>query len=268
MTADGGFVVAGTTSSYGAGGQDGWVLKFKPGAGDDVDVDWQKTYGGGAEDWIQDILETEDGKFVFAGGTQSFYSSSYRYSAAWLTKLDAAGSPEWQRVYGGDLGETANTIGQTSDGGFFLGGLSLLVGPRQGDGWLVRLNGTGGILWQKTYGNDKEEWIRSVGITSDGGVVAAGTTVSFGAETRSAWVMKLDSNGSIPGCPYVNTASSTARAVAVFVIATTAVSSELADSSSDSTAGMATPEGASDHQCVVEGPEITVAPPARSISVP
>ena len=84
QTADGGYVVAGSTDSFGAGGSDAWVLKL----GSDGTILWQSAYGGSQEDSAQSIQQTADGGYVVAGTTDSFGAGDGNF---WTLNLDAHG---------------------------------------------------------------------------------------------------------------------------------------------------------------------------------
>ena len=94
QTADGGYVVAGWTTSFEAGGEDFWVLKL---AGDGT-IQWQKTYGGASSDEALSIQQTADGGYVVAGFTNSFGAEEGDF---WVLKLRGNGTIQWQKTYGG-----------------------------------------------------------------------------------------------------------------------------------------------------------------------
>jgi hypothetical protein len=190
QTSDGGFSVAGYTSSFGGGWDDFWVLKLDALG----DVEWQKTYGGPLHDQARSIQETSDGGFVVGGSTRSISDS---LSEAWVLKLDALGDVEWQKAYGGNGLEGANSIQETSDGGFVVaGGLDYTIGDH-GDIWVLKLDTLGNVEWQKSYGGYKRERPRSIQQTNDGGFVVGGQTWSFRDDSPAFWVLKLDSSGNI-----------------------------------------------------------------------
>jgi len=204
QTSDGGYIVAGYTSSFGAGNRDVWVLKLDA----DGSVAWQKTYGGLDEDLANSIQQTLDGGYIVAGRTKSFGAG---YQDFWVLKLDTDGSVAWQKTYGGPNSDWAYSIRQTSDGGFIVAGGTYSFGAGGQDIWVLKLNVDGTVAWQKTYVGIDEEWAMSIEQTSDGGYIAAGTTYSFGAGNWDSWVLKLDSNGNILGCPggLIGTSSAT-----------------------------------------------------------
>jgi uncharacterized delta-60 repeat protein len=189
-TVDGGYVVAGYTSSFGASGYDFWVLRLDSNGS----ITWQKTYGGSSSEYAYSIQQTSDGGFVVAGYTSSFGASGYDF---WVLRLDSNGSVIWQRTYGGLNDDEAYSIQQTSDGGFVVTGLTMSFGAWYADFWLLKLNSSGDIAWQKTYGGTNWDAAYCVEQTSDGGYVVAGTTASFGAGGYDFWVLRLDSNGSV-----------------------------------------------------------------------
>ncbi|MGR3309663.1 MAG: hypothetical protein ACUZ77_02710 [Candidatus Brocadiales bacterium] len=191
QTRDGGYIVAGGTSSFGAGfGVDFWVLKLDANG----IVQWQKTYGGGGFDVASSIQQTSDGGYIVAGGTGSFGAG--RFSDIWVLKLDANGIVQWQKTYGGDFNE-ASSIQQTSDGGYVGAGWTSSFGAGMGDIWVLKLDANGIVQWQKTYGGSDSEGANSIQQTRDGGYIVAGWTESFGAGFGAFWVLKLDSGGNI-----------------------------------------------------------------------
>jgi hypothetical protein len=133
---DGGYAIAGETHSYGAGEYDMWLVKtYVTGA-----VQWNHTYGG-ADNWdkANSILWTSDGGYALAGETLSYGAGGIDI---WLVKTDVWGNVQWNRTYGGKENEVANTIVETPDGGFALGGYTDSYGAGSDDGWLVRVAST------------------------------------------------------------------------------------------------------------------------------
>jgi len=190
QTSDGGYVVAGYTVPFGASYMDAWVLKLD-GKGK---VQWQKTYGGTSNDVAQSIQQTSDGGYIVAGITQSF---GVVFVAAWVFKLDANGNVQWQKTYGGGDLDRANSIQQTSDGGYVVAGWTSSFGAGGYDAWLFKLDANGNVQWQKAYGGTGDDFANSIQQTSDSGYVVAGWTSSFGAGYADAWLFKLDANGNV-----------------------------------------------------------------------
>jgi uncharacterized delta-60 repeat protein len=187
QTSDGGFIVAGETTSFGVGSADIWVLKLDA-AGN---VIWQKTYGGSNEDYAYSIQQTSDGGFIVAGYTRSYGAGS---DDIWVLKLDAAGNVIWQKTYGGSGGESAYSIQQTSDGGFIVSGENYYNHGAIYDALILKLDASGNIIWQKTYGNATSQRAGSIQQTLDGGFIVGGWTSSGDFDT---WLSKLDATGNL-----------------------------------------------------------------------
>ena len=193
QTVDGGYVVAGRTTSFGAGAFDAWILKL----GADGTIVWQKTYGGPHADWAASIEQTADGGYIVTGSTESFGAGFFD---AWVLKLHGDGTIAWQKTYGGPGDDEATSIQQTVDGGFIVAGSTTSFGAGLLDVWVLKLEGDGTIAWQKSYGGQGTEEADSIQQTADGGYIVAGRTDSFGGGQgyeHDAWVLKLASDGTI-----------------------------------------------------------------------
>jgi hypothetical protein len=191
-TSDGGYVVAGSTNSFGAS-DDVWVLKLD-GQGNVV---WQKTYGGTSFDAASAIVPTSDGGYVVTAEAVSFWVSGAGASDVWVLKLDGSGNVVWQKAYGGTGIDAARAIAPTSDGGYVVAGVTSSFGAGDFDVWVLKLDGQGNVVWQKTYGGAGRDGASAIAPTSDGGYVVAGSTNSFGAGASDVWVLKLDGSGNV-----------------------------------------------------------------------
>jgi len=160
----------------------------------DGTIRWQRYYDSGDRDLAYAMDVTTDGGFIIAG--QSLISPTI-YSV-WVIKLNNTGTVLWQKTLGTVTNEeTVRSIEQISGGGYILAGKTLET-DSTGDIWVVRLDSTGGIVWQKSFGG--------VGVgtdlgfeahdTSDGGFIVTGYTDSFGGGA-DAWIIKLDSSGNV-----------------------------------------------------------------------
>jgi uncharacterized delta-60 repeat protein len=190
QTTDGGYVVAGKTHSFSVGGSDAWVLKLNP----DGTVDWEKTYGGTNSDLAHAIQQTTDGGYVVTGETHSFGAG---YSDAWVLKLNPDGTVDWQKTYGETGYDYANAIQQTTEGGYIMTGRTHNFGAGDSDAWALKLNPNGTVEWQKAYGGTGYDYANSIQQTTDSGYIVAGGTDSCGAGCEEAWVLKLNSDGSV-----------------------------------------------------------------------
>lgn len=117
-TIDGGYIVAGRTETFGAGGYDCWIVKLSHHG----DIEWQRAYGG-IGDWenCAAIIEENDGGYVIGGVTNSFGPGGRNL---WVFKLDALGEFLWQHTYGGHANEYSCSVQQTREGGYVFAGFS------------------------------------------------------------------------------------------------------------------------------------------------
>jgi hypothetical protein len=112
---DGGYVLAGSTNSFGAGGSDFWLVKT-----DSVgNMVWNKTYGGVKSDYVHSVAETIDGGYVLAGAKEQ---TNMLLTTMWLIKTDHLGNMEWNQTYGYG---SANSVIQTSNGDYVMAGTNL-----------------------------------------------------------------------------------------------------------------------------------------------
>lgn len=214
QSADGGYVLAGYTSSSNGdvmgnhGGKDAWVVKLD-GLGV---IQWQQVLGGSGEDRASAIHRTMDGGYCIVGGTASNdgdVSGNHGGEDVWVVKLDSVGTLQWQRTLGGTGDERAASVEPTSDGGYVLGGYTLsnngdvTLNHGAEDAWVIKLDSTGNIQWQKTMGGTGSDRANAVQRTEDGGYILAGTTTSDDGGvigyhgSGDAWLARLDDTGAI-----------------------------------------------------------------------
>jgi len=189
QTSDGGFIISGTTQSFGSGSDDAWLIK--------VDImgneEWNKTFGGANIDYGHCVKQTNDGGYIIAGATRSFGNGNYD---AYLIKTDANGDEQWNRTFGGVETDYANSIHQSTDGGYILAGITQSTGNGNYDFWLIKTNTNGDEEWNRTYGGTNQDYCSSMDITTDGGFILVGNTRSFGNGGSDIWLLKVDGNGS------------------------------------------------------------------------
>ncbi len=154
-----GYIVAGYTQSFGASSYDGWVIKLN----ESGDLEWQKMYSGNNNDLIYSISETNDGGYVMVGYTTSASGDEN----VWVVKLNSSGGIEWQRSYGGSGYDIAFDVMQTNDGGYIVVGKTESFGVGKSDMWILKLNSTGNITWQKAYGGSENEYAYDIDETND-----------------------------------------------------------------------------------------------------
>lgn len=188
QTNDGGYVIFGHTNSYGAGGDDIYIVKTD-GSGDTV---WTKTYGGTGMDRCYAGLQTSDGGFFVAAWTASFGADSFDI---YILKLNNVGDTIWTNMFGGIGNEWISGAEQTSDGGFILTGYTTSYGAGSYDIYLIKTDVFGDTLWTKTYGGPQWDQAYEVHQTSDGNYLLAAWTQSYGAGNYDAYILKTDSYG-------------------------------------------------------------------------
>ena len=188
QTTDGGFIIGGFTSSYGVGESDFWLIKTD----ENGNEEWNQTFGGLDNDKIYSVKQTTDGGFILAGYTNSYGAGE---SDLWLVKTDEIGNEEWNQTYGGSSYEIANSIQQTSDGGFILAGYTNSYGAGESDFWLVKTDENGNEEWNQSYDNNNEsERAQSIIQANDNGFIIAGY-VTYTDETTDIWIVKTDEVG-------------------------------------------------------------------------
>ena len=151
---------------------------------------WAKTYGGAGHEVASFILQTSDQGYIVAGTT------AVSYSNVWIFKIDSNGNIQWQKEYGFARVNDIYSIQQTSDGGYIVGG-SVDMGNTGEDALILKLNSSGEVSWQKTFGGNLDDLFYSVQQTSEGSYIATGFTKSFGQGRKDIWVLKLAASGDI-----------------------------------------------------------------------
>ena len=183
-------------------------------------IQWQKNLGGSRNDEVNSAQKTSDGGFIIAGSSSSIDGDvtgnrSLNYDI-WVVKTDASGSIQWQKTYGGTNSDTAASIKTTADGGYIVTGTTFstngdVTGYKgNGDIWIIKINATGGIQWQKTFGGTKTDIAAAIEQNPDGSYIILGSTNSndgdvtqnSGGFTNSFeyfyyWVLKINATGSI-----------------------------------------------------------------------
>jgi prepilin-type N-terminal cleavage/methylation domain-containing protein len=145
QTADGNYILAGFTQSFGAGNHDFLLIKTDANG----NISWAKTYGGSNIDRLYIIQQTLDGGYILGGDTTSFGAGAYDF---FLIKTDANGNISWAKTYGGGTLDYLRSLWQTSDGGYILGGITNSFGAGAYDFFLIKTDANGNISWAKTYG--------------------------------------------------------------------------------------------------------------------
>jgi hypothetical protein len=190
QTSDGGYAITGGTYSFGAGGEDVYVVKLDANG----NLQWTKTIGGPESEEGVSLIQTSDGGYAIAGLTQSFGAGE---DDVYVVKLDANGNLQWTTTIGGKKEDGGFSLIQTSDGGYAIAGYTLSFGAGEADVYVVKLDANGNLQWTKTIGGPGNEIGFSLIQTSDSGYVIAGSTTSFGTGGVDVYVIKLNANGNL-----------------------------------------------------------------------
>jgi len=219
QTSDGGYIVAGYTGSNDGdvsgnhGSRDYWIVKLD----ETGNIQWQKCLGGSDDDTAYSIQQTSDGGYIVAGYTCSNdgdisgnHGGNY-WGDYWIVKLNDKGELEWQKCLGGSDDDTAHSIQQTTDGGYIVAGYTwsndgdVSWNHGRSDYWIVKLNESGELEWQKSLGGSDDDWPHSIQQTTDGGCIVAGYASSndgyvFGNHGNiDSWIVKLNAKGELKG---------------------------------------------------------------------
>jgi hypothetical protein len=207
QTLEGGYIVAGSSRSnfrniksdglFQGFNDENWILKLS----EKGDVQWQNVFGGKGYDNPESIQQTKDKGYIIAGkSNKSVITSESDYNFS-VIKLNEKGVMQWQKSLGGTNDDEAYSVKQTSDGGYIVAGttqsidgdVSNIPGGSQ-DFWVVKLNDSGDILWQKAFGETAKDFGYSIQQTEEGGYILAGCV---GVDDIDGIILKLDENGTI-----------------------------------------------------------------------
>ena len=190
QTANGGYIIAGTTYLFAPAYSDIYLIKTDQSA----NLIWQKTFYSGASNWNTgySVQLTSDGGYIIGGETLYLQSDNID---VYLVKTDSAANLIWQKTFGGANYDYGYCVQQTSDSGFIIAGTTDSFGAGAADVYLIRTDPAGNLIWQKTFGGANYDYGYCVQQTTDGGYIIAGETASFGADA-DVYLIKLA--GQIP----------------------------------------------------------------------
>lgn len=182
QTPNGDYVFAGSTGSW--PNDDAWLVKIDTHG----NVLWTQTYNFSS---VNAVIPTADGGYALAGIRGGALGSP---SDAWLVKTDAHGAVQWNQTYDWKDHDEAQTVIQTSDYGFVLGGSSSDF-YEHWNGWLVKTDANGRRQWNRTYGGSSHDYIHKIVQTVDGGFAFAGDTRSYGVGVSDGWLVTTNTCG-------------------------------------------------------------------------
>ncbi len=189
----GGFIIVGDTKSRNGYDHDVYVVQTDE-KGEPL---WEQNFGGRYCDYAWSVQQTKDGGFILAGGTESFGAGVYD---VYLIRLDASGKKLWEKTYGGKGSDCGYAVLEMDDGGYLVTGNSESFGNGNTGVYLLRTDGSGRMIWQKTYGGGSSNYYSwSLAASGDGGFVIAGEKEITGGQggILVPLLLKVDSNGNL-----------------------------------------------------------------------
>lgn len=172
---------------------DAWVVRVD-GAGA---LRWSRGFtrdGGVGRHFLMDAAELPDGSWIAAGATSLI---DVPPQSAWLVKLSPTGNVAWQFEYLGGVMEWITSVVPTSDGGFAIAGTTNSSGAGSDDAFVMKLDATGAIVWQRTFGGGDADQATEIVELSSGGYAVAAWTNSFTPSGHAPWVLRLDASGQL-----------------------------------------------------------------------
>ena len=179
---------------------------------------WSQSYGGTEEDMASSLDQTSDGGYIITGYTESFGAGK---EDVWLVKTDGEGNMMWNRTYGGPNSDYGESVQQTSDGCYIVAGYTgwseelpydkndpfyIIPANRPHelhfDAYVVKTDGNGNMMWNRTYSSEGDDYGRSVEQTSDSGYVITGYTRAYAipgvdSDSCDVWLFKIDGDGDV-----------------------------------------------------------------------
>ncbi len=214
-TSDGGYVAAGHASTgdgdvgNNKGETDIWVTKLD----ENGNLVWENNYGGTEDDRANEIIQLSDGGFLVAGysfSSDGDVTSNNGLEDFWVIRLDQSGSLVWKSSLGGSGADIAESVIETSDGGFIVAGYTYssdddIGGDNNGgaDFWIVKMNQNGDDVWERNFGGTDNEFGESVREAADGGFVIVGSALSSDGDVgnnsgeEDMWVIKVSNDGDL-----------------------------------------------------------------------
>ncbi len=215
QTSDNGYIIAGRTNSVDGdvkenkGQFDCWVIKLNAIG----NLEWERTYGGSLHDTSGSIIQTTDGGYIIAANVSStdgdVIGNDKLDTNTWVFKTDSSGVIIWQKIFGGSGNENIQSIKKTNDEGYVIVGSTYsqdgdVSGTNgESDFWIIKIDNSGNLIWNRTYGGSKIDAAYSVVQNSQGNYIIAGVTQSTDGDVngflgnRDGWIINLDSSGNL-----------------------------------------------------------------------
>jgi len=165
LTPDSGYIFCGSTDAVNSSSVANAVF-----AKTDVygNIQWAKSIGGVAADYARSVKVCSDSGYIAVGTTKSYGAGN---QDIYVIRLNQQGAILWTKTFGGTGQDEGNSVVQTSDGGFLIGGFTKSFGVGQEDAILIKIDSVGNLLWDKTYGSISSEILSSLETTNDGNFI-------------------------------------------------------------------------------------------------
>lgn len=189
-TTDGGLVLAGETTSSGAGEEDVYLIKTDS----QGNMQWSRTFGGVKSDRCFSVVQAVDGGYVLAGQT---YSEGAGDRDVYVIKTSATGRMEWSRTFGGEESDVGHYVAKTSDGNFMVTGYTTSFAKAGDDPYIIKLDAQGNTLWRRVL------FLKGINHTltgeqaTDGGFFLVGFSQYQGNGTMAGLLIKTDAHGNL-----------------------------------------------------------------------
>lgn len=188
QTPDGGYIMIGTTASFGLGYSSFYAVKTDS----SFKFQWSKCYGGAQIQQGYSVINTLDSGYAFAGFTNSYGAGGYD---VFLVKADSKGNEQWQQTYGGSNWDFGYSVKQLKDSGYIISGLTYSYGIGNGNMYIIRTDKMGNTLWQQTAGGTGYSTGNSIYLINDSVFAIAGGTTSYGINDTNACIVKIKDCG-------------------------------------------------------------------------
>lgn len=185
-----GYIISGSTASYGAGMFDIWLVKTDINGNEQ----WNKTYGGAKFDMSSSLQLTKDSGYIITGSTELYEIGN---PDIWLIKTDSNGNEEWNKTFGGAGRERGESVQNTIDGGYIIAGYTTSFGTGGSNVWIIKTDEYGNVEWNLTFGEINWSSVGySIDQTNDRGYIVTGIKYQQ-YKGEKLLLLKIDENGTV-----------------------------------------------------------------------